>query len=102
MAPPELEAASQDGVLATHQSNGLVPVLFNAKSWAAMSNGPPATPLATKPANGEMTRASGGPARALIRFVPAGVPQPVHRSYPGTAGYLPALPLQILSPLVMS
>ena len=54
------------------------------------------TVVLTKPLAGEkpvIPGAGGGPARALIKFVPVGVPQPVHRSKPVTAGYLLLVPL---------
>ena len=55
--------------------------------------------MALKPVSGEIT---GNPASELIRLTPFGVPQPVQRSKPTTAGKLVGLPGQKLLPTVMS
>src|SRR5205814_4699334 len=55
-------------------------------NWPEMGvKGPPRTPEAVKLTAGETPRASRGPASTSIKAWPAGVPQPVHRSYPATA-----------------
>ena len=59
--------------------------LLNTKVAEVALNGPPAGPLAVNPVIGEISRLFGAPASASIRGWPAGVPHPVHRSYPATA-----------------
>ena len=79
------EALSQAEVLMTDQLNDEALELVSVKTWDEGENGPPDKPLLTNPDDGVIPKASVGPAKALIRFCPFGVPQPVQRSYPATA-----------------
>src|SRR5579872_7022337 len=78
-APLAGETLSQSEVLAMDQFNEFVPALVRVKLCEVIVNGPPARPLEVNPVVGVIWRAS-GLARALIRFCPDGVPQPVQRS----------------------
>ena len=73
--------------------------LVNWNVPEAGANGPPPGPVKVKPVAGEILRPLveavmlvvvpvplPEPASALIRAAPLGVPQPVQRSYPATAG----------------
>src|SRR5208337_4153153 len=77
--PPLGEAFSQTDVFASVQLSALVPALVKVKLCEVTVNGPPTPPMELKPEPGVINRAS-GLASALMRFCPAGVPQPVHRS----------------------
>ena len=78
------DTLSQAEVLATCQFNEAAPKLVRVKACEVTVNGPPTVPEESKPNNGVMFRTSDG-ARALMRLVPVGVPNPVHKSYPFVA-----------------
>ena len=74
------ETVSQADVLVTDQTKFEVLELVSVNTWDEGENGPPGKPVAAKPVSGVMPKASGKPAKAVIRFCPLGVPQPVQRS----------------------
>src|SRR5258708_16620272 len=97
------EPWSQTEVVAPFQFRSAAPTLVRVRSWEVTSKGPPAPPLEEKPLKGLIWSASGGPARASTKGWPVGVPHPVLRSYPATAGNRVAPQvLLVLFPIVMS
>ena len=99
---PALGITSSQGVLPPSAQSKEAPLEFvSTKVRVDELNGPPAGPFALKPLAGRIPIASGR-AKALMRFWPKGVPQPVQRSKPVTARKSFALVLFVLLPVVMS
>ena len=87
--------------LAADQLRAAGPVFVRVQVTDSGLNGPPTWPFGAN-AGMDTCKYSGVPAKALIRAVPTGVPQPVHRSYPATAENLLVLVLLKLLPVVVS
>src|SRR5580765_8337189 len=98
--PPVDETLSQTDVLARVHDNEFVPRLLKVKLCVVKVNGPPIPPVALKPFAGVTSNGS-GMANALIKICPAGVPQPVQRSYPFTAKNFEGLVELSLFPVVI-
>ena len=81
--PLSAELLSQAAWVVSDQVSAVVPELVKRNVCETGLIGPPAEAVAEKPLPGVITRGSAGAARALMRLLPVGDPQPVHRSYPG-------------------
>jgi hypothetical protein len=95
MLPLRLKPAGRFPAEIDHVYGGAPPEAASAWLYAA-----PAAPLG----NGLLVAmiGIGGPASALINPAPAGLPKPVQRSYPGSAGNFAGLLELKLLPTVMS
>ena len=77
--PLPVERVVQDWVLAAVQLSAVVPLLVRVQLAEPGLNGPPTGPPGAN-AGIDTCKYSGVPASALIMAMPAGVPQPVHKS----------------------
>ncbi len=91
IVPETGETVNHEDVFARLHFNAPVPLLTREKVWLAGPNGPPIGPLKIAVGSGVICNGSGRPI-AVMRPTPFGVPpQPVQRSYPGTATNLVGL-----------
>ena len=78
--PPVDETFNQDEVFINDQVSEEDPLLVTEIVSEAGLKGPPTGPTAANPVAGNNPSQLVTPDRALIKFCPAGVPQPVQRS----------------------